>query len=128
METRRANMTINKPQDEEKLAEQQYDEAYDYYYQGNWEAAEYHVKEAVDLKPGDPRYRLLLAQTFCALECLSEAAAELRILRNQDPANAGAKSLEMLLKSKIHKRDETLKREAESHSLAGFLKALFKNS
>ena len=121
-------MTINKPQDEGRLAEQHYDKAYDHYFQGNWGAAKYHVKEAIDLNPGDPRFRLLLAQTFCALDCLSEAAAELRILRNQEPANAGAKSLEMLLKAKISKRDQTLKREAESHDLAGFIKALFKNS
>jgi len=128
METSRVNMTINKPQDQDKVAENHYDEAYEFYFQGNWEAAEHHIREAVDIKPGEPRYRLLMAQTFCALDCLKEAAAELNILRNQDPGNAGAKSLELLLKAKLQKRDEARRREESSHGVSGFFRTLFKHS
>src|SRR4029453_5033296 len=81
-----------------KWAEQQYDIAYEHYFSGSWAAAQHHAKAAVEACPFQPTYRLLLAQIYCAQNRLNLAWSELLILKQQDPNNAGAKSLTILLK------------------------------
>ena len=105
----------------DKWAEQQYDTAYEHYFTGNWAAAQSHAKAAVDACPFQPHYRLLLAQIYCARDRLNLAWSELLILKQQDPDNAGAKSLTILLKRKMEEGDE--KRKA-TKSGSGFMSAL----
>lgn len=104
----------NESQEDENLnrkwAAHQYDVAYDQYLSGNWAAAEKHARAAVDANPFEPQYRLLLAQTCCARNKLSVAWSELLILKRQDPHNAGAKSLEALLRRKIDESDSGRRR------------------
>ena len=103
------------PKKDERWAEQQYDMAYECYFDGNWHQAEKHLKEALAVSADDPRYRLLLAQVYSARGWLSMALSELTLLKRQDPKNAGAKSLEALLNTKIRDRDCELEKQA-SHS------------
>lgn len=89
------------PIKDEKWAEKEYDEAYDCYFSGEWQKAERHIREAIQVNAFEPKYRLLSAQIYCARGWLSMAFSELHILKTQDPENAGARSLELLLKAKL---------------------------
>ncbi|HEY9871272.1 MAG TPA: hypothetical protein V6D08_19080 [Candidatus Obscuribacterales bacterium] len=110
-----------------KWAAHQYDVAYDHYLSGNWAGAEKHARAAVDANPFEPQYRLLLAQVYCARNKLSVAWSELLILKRQDPHNAGAKSLEALLRRKIEESDSGRRRALRrSGGIFGALAALFR--
>ena len=87
-----------------KWADQQYELAYDKYFEGDWLAAEQSLRHAIEISPFESRYRLLLAQVYCARGWLSMSFSELEGLRNLDPDNHGAKSLETLLRNKMRER------------------------
>jgi hypothetical protein len=91
----------------QKWAEAQYDLAYEYYFKGDWLSAEKHIRKAIEFNALEPRYRLLCAQVFCARGWLSMALSELNTLKGLDPNNPGAKSLAMLLKSKMEDRNSS---------------------
>src|SRR5262245_42227253 len=84
-----------------KWADRQYELAYDKYFEGDWLAAEQSLRDAIEVSPFDSRYRLLLAQVYCARGWLSMSFSELESLKNLDPGNNGAKSLELLLRNKM---------------------------
>lgn len=87
-----------------KWADRQYELAYDKYFEGDWLGAESHLRDAIEISPFDSRYRLLLAQVYCARGWLSMSYAELEGLKNLDPDNSGAKSLDQLLRAKMQER------------------------
>jgi predicted Zn-dependent protease len=109
-----------------KWAEQQYDMAYDHYFSGNWAEAQNHAKAAVEACPFQPTYRLLLAQIYCARDRLNLAWSELLILKQQDPENAGAKSLTILLKRKMDESDSERRKGSKGSGFMNALTALFK--
>jgi tetratricopeptide (TPR) repeat protein len=88
-----------------KWADRQYELAYDYYFGGDWLSAEQLLREAIEVSPFDSRYRLLLAQVYCARGWLSMSFSELESLKNLDPDNSGAKSLEQHLRNKMRERN-----------------------
>jgi predicted Zn-dependent protease len=104
-----------------KWAEQEYDTAYENYFAGDWAAAEAHAKAAVDACPSQAHYRLLLAQSYCAMNRLNLAWSELLILKQQDPKNAGAKSLEHLLQRKM---DDSGAQRKNAKTHRSFIEAL----
>lgn len=85
-------------------AERQYETAYDFYFAGDWLSAERNLRDAIEVSPFESRYRLLLAQVYCARGWLSMSYSELESLKNLDPDNNGARSLENLLKTKMRER------------------------
>lgn len=88
-----------------KWADRQYELAYDKYFAGDWLSSEQYLRDAIEVSPFDSRYRLLLAQVYCARGWLSMSFSELESLKNLDPDNNGAKSLEHLLRNKMKERD-----------------------
>ncbi len=110
----------------DKWAEQQYDTAYEHYFTGNWAAAQNHAKAAVEASPFQPHYRLLLAQIYCARDRLNLAWSELLILKQQDPDNAGAKSLTILLKRKMDESESGRRKAVKSGGFINALASLFR--
>lgn len=105
-----------------KWADRQYELAYDYYFGGDWLSAEQLLREAIEVSPFDSRYRLLLAQVYCARGWLSMSFSELESLKNLEPDNSGAKSLEQHLKNKMRERNATpRKRNARARGWRSFL-------
>ncbi len=101
---------------DEKWADRQYELAYDCYFEGNWLGAEQHLRDAIEVSPFDSRYRLLLAQVYCARGWLTMSFSELESLKNLDPDNHGAKSLEQLLRSKMQNREPATRRRKSQSS------------
>jgi hypothetical protein len=101
------------PEKDEKWAETEYDLAYDYYFKGDWQHAERHIRDAIQVNAFEPKYRLLSAQIYCARGWLSMAFSELHILKMQDPENGGARSLELLLKAKLKDKSFEPRRRVE---------------
>lgn len=97
--------------DTDKWAEQQYDLAYEYYFQGDWQAAENCVVSALRANPLDSRFRLLLAQVYCARGWLDMSLSELKLLQSQDPNNPGGRSLAALLKTKMTQQQLSIARK-----------------
>lgn len=110
----------------EKLAELKHDRAYDFYFQGRWDLAESYAQQSVDLKPDEPRYRLLLAQCHCARDQIAAAEEQLRILRYHDPDNPSAKSLQTLLREKSLRLAQT--RQKRQPSFGSFFSNMLKFS
>ncbi len=105
-----------------KWADRQYELAYDYYFGGDWLSAEQLLREAIEVSPFDSRYRLLLAQVYCARGWLSMSFSELESLKNLEPDNSSAKSLEQHLKNKMRERNATpRKRNARARGWRSFL-------
>lgn len=105
-----------------KWADRQYELAYDYYFGGDWLSAEQLLREAIEVSPFDSRYRLLLAQVYCARGWLSMSFSELESLKNLEPDNSGAKSLEQHLKNKMRERNATpRKRNTRARGWRSFL-------
>src|SRR5271154_340847 len=110
------------PVKDKKGAEKQYDSAYEYYFIGDWLAAEEYVRRAVQVDEQEPRYHLLAAQVYCARGWLSMAQSELHTLKELDPHNPSGKSLEQLLKSKMAVK--TQKNSGNNQQTAGWRAAL----
>ena len=110
------------PVKDKKWAERQYDSAYEYYFRGDWLAAEDYIRRAVDFDVREPRYHLLAAQVYCARGWLSMALSELHSLKELDPHNPSGKSLEQLLKSKMAMK--TQKNSGSNQQTAGWRSAL----
>ncbi|GEM_PF-2891939 len=102
---------------DEKWAEQQYERAYDYYFAGDWLSAERCLRDAIEVSAFEGRYRLLLAQVYCARGWLNMSYSELECLRNIDPDNAGIHSLEQLLKAKLKQRGEVGRKKRSGHGV-----------
>jgi hypothetical protein len=117
--------TNNGTQEEhnEKWAEAQYDQAYDYYFKGDWLSAERHIRQAIEVCAFEPRYRLLCAQVFCARGWLSMALSELHTLKGIDPNNPGAHSLALLINAKM--KDRAVAQPKKQTSTGTSWKAMF---
>ncbi len=106
------------PVKDRKWAEREYDAAYECYFRGDWLTAEGHIRRALEVVENSPQYHLLAAQIYSARGWLSMALSELHSLKELDPHNPGAKSLELLLKSKLS--EKSLKNSKSNKRITGW--------